>query len=101
MVDDEYYGVALGGYFGEIGSKYHMTLETGEVIKVCKVEEKADVDTDEDDYLSYGGHFIEFVVDPNTEWMQSQPSSNQYVMNGNFNNYFEGSVIAINKELED
>lgn len=42
LMEGEYIGVALGSYFGEIGTKYIFTLDTGKQIKVVKIEEKAD-----------------------------------------------------------
>ena len=35
LMEDEYIGVALGSYFGEIGMKYIFTLDTGKQIKSC------------------------------------------------------------------
>lgn len=40
MLDEEFYCVALGYYFGDIGTKYIITFETGQMIKVVKAESK-------------------------------------------------------------
>lgn len=101
MCDVDYFGVAMGTYFGPIGSKYILTLESGEQIKVCKVEHKSDKHTDQDNYLAQNGHLIEFVIDPATSWMRKQPSTNGLVFNGNFNNYWKGSVVRIQEVIEN
>lgn len=40
--DTRFIGVALGSYFGEIGSKFKFTLEGGNILYAVKVEAKAD-----------------------------------------------------------
>ena len=99
ICDNEYIGVAMGTFFGPVGTKYILTLSSGATLRVCKVEHKSDLHTDEDNYLAQHGHLIEFVINPNTEWMQTRPSTNGYIFNGNFNNYFEGSVVRIQEVL--
>lgn len=101
ICDDEYIGVALGSWFGKIGTKYIFTLENGKQIKVCKVESKADIDTCADNYLADGGHIIEFVIDTNTKWMQNHIWDNGYIFNGNFNNYkkFKGEIVKVEKVI--
>lgn len=96
LVDNEgYIGVALGSYFGEIGTKYIFTLDTGKQIKVVKVEAKADNHTINGCYQKWDGSVIEFVIDSNA----FEKSSNGYVYNGNFNNIpeFKGKIIKIEK----
>lgn len=101
VTNDGYIGVALGSYFGEIGTKYKFYLDTGIVIKVCKVENKADIHTTNNGFCHLDGHVIEFVIDPNTDYMISNLYSNGYIFQGNFNNSneFKGSIVKIEKIL--
>lgn len=98
LMEGEYIGVALGSYFGEIGSKYIFTLDTGKQIKVVKVEEKSDNDTINGCYQKYDKSVIEFVIDTHA----FAKSKNGYVNNGNFNNLeqFKGNIAKIERVLE-
>jgi hypothetical protein len=93
LMEGEYIGVALGSYFGEIGTKYIFTLDTGKQIKVVKIEEKADAHTNNGCQQKWDKSVIEFVIDSNA----FEKSSNGYVYNGNFNNIaqFKGKIIKI------
>ena len=95
LMENEYIGVALGSYFGEIGSKYVFTLDTGKELKVVKVEEKADEHTINGCQHKWDSSVIEFVIDSS----YFKKSSNGYVFNGNFNNVeeFKGKIIKIEK----
>lgn len=99
---DGYIGVAMGSYFGNIGSKYILTLDTGITIPVVKVEAKADQHTVSGfaGYVAYD--IIEFVIDTQATWMQENVWSNGYIFSGNFNNceLFNGKIIAIDKIIE-
>lgn len=98
LMEGEYIGVALGSYFGEIGTKYIFTLDTGKQIKVVKVEEKSDNDTINGCYQKYDKSVIEFVIDTHA----FAKSKNGYVNNGNFNNLeqFKGNIAKIERVLE-
>jgi len=99
--DGDYYGVALGSYFGEIGSKYVFTLDSGVELKVVKLDEKADKDTCENNYKhKIDGSIIEFVVDSSK--MDYAKGSNGYIYNGNFNNnhWLEGNITKIEKVID-
>ncbi len=98
LMEGEYIGVALGSYFGEIGTKYIFTLDTGKQIKVVKVEEKSDNDTINGCYQKYDKSVIEFVIDTHA----FSKNSNGYVHNGNFNNLeqFKGNIVKIEKVME-
>ena len=98
LMENEYIGVALGSYFGEIGSKYVFTLDTGKELKVVKVEEKADEPTINGCQHKWDSSVIEFVIDSS----YFKKSSNGYVFNGNFNNVeeFKGKIIKIEKVEE-
>lgn len=98
LMEGEYIGAALGSYFGEIGTKYIFTLDTGKQIKVVKVEEKSDNDTINGCYQKYDKSVIEFVIDTHA----FAKSKNGYVNNGNFNNLeqFKGNITKIERVLE-
>lgn len=97
-----YIGVAMGSYFGEIGSRYICYLENGEAIPVIKVEAKNDTHTIEGFCGSIAYEIIEFVIDTKSNWMQNNVWENGYVFSGNFNNYekFNGKIIKIDKVIE-
>lgn len=86
-------GVALGSYFGKIGSKFDFTLSTGIVLKVVKVEAKSDSHTVNGCYQKYDKSVIEFVIDSS----KFSKGANGYVKNGNFNNdsRFKGKISKI------
>lgn len=94
----DYIGVALGSYFGDIGDRYIFTLDTGVELRVVKVEAKADIHTDENNYQHKSdGSIIEFVVDPDK--MDYALHQNGYIYSGNFNNneWLKGNIIKIEK----
>jgi len=100
MRDDKgYIGVALGSYFGEIGSKFIITLDSGIVLKLVKVEHKDDRHTTNGIYQKWDKSIIEFVIDEDVSEVVIGRSGNGYIMSGNFNNseFFEGEIIEIIK----
>lgn len=90
-------GVALGSYFGEIGSRYIFTLDTGVVLNVIKVEAKSDRHTYNGCQQRWDESVIEFVIDLETNVYEV--GDNGLVLNGNFNNHpdFKGKIIKIEK----
>lgn len=94
---DGYVGVALGSYFGEIGTRYIFTLDTGIKLKVIKVEHKDDKHTNNGCEQKWDKSVIEFVVDSKTNnvWV----GQNTFIANGNFNNLdrFNGAIAQIKK----
>lgn len=88
--------VALGSYFGEIGSTWRFYMDDNGTIKtvdVIKADAKADVDTEADNVIGIpAGDVIEFVIDSEAfpVW------ENGYAMGGNFNNIeeYRGKVIG-------
>jgi|GEM_PF-5006289 len=98
---DEYgnIGVALGSYFGEIGATYEFVLDTGIVLNVVKIDEKADKDTKKGFYQKVDHSIIEFVVDTKSKELSKHKSKNGYIWSGNFNNCpdFNGKVSEIYK----
>lgn len=63
--DTRFIGVALGSYFGEIGSKFKFTLESGNVLYAVKVEAKADKHVYDGCVHKNDSSIIEFVVNDN------------------------------------
>lgn len=97
LYDGEYLGVALSSYYGDIGSKFIITLDTGIVLKVVKIDEKADQHTNGCSQ-KWDGSMLEIVIDSYT--MKVEKSSNGYYYNGNFNNnpMFKGKIESIKVE---
>jgi hypothetical protein len=106
IIIDGYYGVAMGTYFGTIGTKYNITLDSGKTIKVIKVENKDNKDTCENQFMSYANDIIEFVIDKRDKFMQDNlvmcSNDKKYIFSGNFNNYenFKGDIVKIEEVIE-
>lgn len=102
--EDGFIGVALGSYYGEIGDRYYFTLDSGIVLPLVKCEEKADEDTDESGcYHLSDSSVMEFVIDKDYALNYFGRLSNDYVLNGNYNNYslFNGSIVKVEKVLDE
>lgn len=93
-----YLGVALGSWFGEIGSRWNFELSSGEILYTVKIDEKDDKHTINGCEQKDDNSIIEIVVDEETNpyWI----GENGFILNGNFNNlkYFEGTITEIRKE---
>lgn len=63
---DRYVCIALGSYYGEIGTIYRVTLQNGNVFKAIKAEEKSDTHTVNGCYIKSNGNMIEFITDTDT-----------------------------------
>ena len=102
VTEDGYIGVALGTYFGPVGTKYIFTLDTGIELKLVKVEVKSDKHTCENNYKAGSNDVIEFVIDTKTQYMQDNIWSNGLIFQGNFNNCedFKGNIIKIEEVIE-
>lgn len=88
---DEYALVALGSYYADIGTKYLLTFESGETLKVIKGDEKSDDHVVNGCYHKSNKSMIEFIVDTNT-------LSTELKIAGDLNGLFEGKVVKIEKE---
>ena len=97
--EDGFIGVALGSYYGIIGDRFYVTLDSGVVLPLVKVEEKADGDTDGGCYHYSDGSVIEFVIDKNVAGDFFGIYGNGLVLSGNYNNYelFKGSIEKVEK----
>ena len=95
----EYIGVALGTYYGKVGSMYEFTLDNGKVLKVVKVDVKSDSHTYNGCYHRQDGSVIELVIDPVVAKQYYGTGSNGYILNGNFNNSpdFYGKIASVKK----
>lgn len=93
---NEYYAVAMGTYFSDVGSKYLITLDTGKSFKVIKVDTKDDKDVT-NYMIDQNGGIIEFIIDENTAYNYYGVGDNGYVLNGSYNNTdeFNGNIIKI------
>lgn len=102
--EDGFIGVALGSYYGEIGDRYYITLDSGVVLPVVKIDEKADGDTINGCAHSSDSSVIEFVID--TDYASSSDyfgrSGNGLIVSGNYNNYelFKGKIDKV-EEVSD
>lgn len=99
ITEDGYIGVALGTYFGPIGSKFIFTFEDGHQLKLIKVEVKSDAHTCGHNILDGSGAAIEFVIDSKTAWMRAHRGANGLIFNGNFNAYFNGKIKTVHKVI--
>lgn len=97
--EDGFVGVAMGYYFGDIGSRYYVILDTGNIIPVVKVDEKAAIHVPNGIAAAPNYDVIEFVIDTNraTDYFGRGPFG--LVSSGNFNNHdcFKGHIVSIEK----
>ena len=102
VTEDGFIGVALGTYFGPVGTKYIFTLDTGIELKVVKVEVKSDKHTCENNYKAGSNDVIEFVIDTKAQYMRDNVWGNGLIFQGNFNNCpdFEGNIVKIEEVIE-
>lgn len=103
VTEDGYIGVALGSYFGPVGSKYIFELDTGVELKVVKVECKSDKHTCKNNYKAGSNDVIEFVIDTKADYMRENVWGNGLIFQGNFNNCedFRGNIIGIREVIDD
>lgn len=91
---DNHVAVALGRYYGAIGSKYLVTLDNGKQFKVVKADGKDDKDVVNGCYHASNNSIMEFVIDTYT--------LNPYVLKMGDLNYqeeFKGIIVKIEEEL--
>lgn len=98
LYEGDYIGVALGSWWGDIGSKWTIELDSGIILKVVKVDEKSDNHTRNGCEHISDGSAIEIVIDSNTipsSWW----GNNGLVFNGNFNNseLFKGNILKVSR----
>lgn len=101
---DGFIGVALGSFYGSIGSRYYFTLDSGVILPVVKIDEKADKDTDSNGcYHLSDGSVIEFVIDSDIANEYYGYYNNGLVLQGNFSNYelYKGSIVKVEEVLDN
>ena len=84
--EDGFIGVALGSVFGPIGTRYYITLDTGIVLPVVKIDAKSDSHTIDGCYHANDKSVIEFVIDRKTAESFFGVGGNGLIKNGNLNN---------------
>ena len=92
-IESDYYLIAMGSYYGsEIGSKYRITTDTGNVFYGCLADQKDDSDTNSTHQWSYNDDVIEFIVD-------TRKLPNVIKLYGNCNVYMplNGKIAKIEK----
>lgn len=102
--EDGFIAAALGSFYGEIGDRFYFTLDSGIVLPIVKSEEKANVDTDSSGcYHLSDSSVIEFVIDKNYAMNYFGRLSNDYVLNGNYNNneLFHGNIVKVEKVTDE
>lgn len=102
--EDGFIGAALGSYYGVIGDRYYFTLDSGIVLPIVKIDEKADVDTDPTGcYHPSDDSVIEFVIHKGYASDYFGIWENGYILQGNYNNYelFRGKITKVEKVLEE
>lgn len=96
IYQDEYYCVALGHYFGDIGDKFLITLDSGFQFKVIIGDMKSHLHTDELRYAHQNGHIVEFIIDSNHPYMHSINIKYHGLINV-ADSKFQGSIINIER----
>lgn len=87
-----YLCVALGSYYGEIGTVYRITLDSGQQFTAVKAEEKSDRHTVNGCYVPGNENIIEFIIDSG-----SMPIA--VLRSGDISSIpeFSGSIVKIEK----
>lgn len=83
--------VALGSVYGEIGTKYNVTLETGKQVAIIKADEKSDLHT-VNGCNNANGSILELIVDTHT----MDPTIKQ-MGDFNYDSFLQGRIVAIEK----
>jgi len=93
----EYLCVALGSYFStNIGDKFKITLDSGNIILVILGDCKADIHTDKTNrYIPKNKNVVEFIVDSNKLDKSVKAMGSVGVLDG-----FKGRVVKIERIVE-
>ena len=96
--DDGFIGVAFGSYYGPVGTKYIVDLDSGIQLKVIKADEKADEHVNNGCVHKIDESMMEMIIDEPTA-AAYYGMINGYVLGGNFNNSpdYQGNIIRIRK----
>jgi len=96
--DYKYVGVAIGSYYGTVGDKLIVTLDTSKTINIIVVDEKADKYTKGKKGANHitDGSMIEFVVDTNK-------LDKGVLYSGDMSNIpgYEGNIVKIERVISE
>ena len=100
--DDGYIAIALGSYYGPVGSKYIIELDTGITFKAIKSDQKSDEHVYNGCQHRVDGSMLEFILDTETAGNYFG-MKNGYVCGGNLNNSsdYNGAITSIKKVTID
>ena len=100
MYRDNWYVVAMGSYWGDIGDKFIVRLENGTLFSVIMGDYKSDRDTDKEHYAHKSdGHVLEFLIDTDSNYMRSHNVIYYGLINQAFPE-FNSKIISITKMVE-
>ena len=101
--EDGFIGVALGSAYGVIGDRYYVTLDSGSVLPIIKIDEKADGDTINGCAHNRDSSVIEFVIDTDYAGEFFKVSGNGLIASGNYNNIdiFKGEIEKIEEVTDE
>lgn len=94
--DGEYIAVAMSNYYGQVGDRFKITLESGRVMKVIMADTKAPQHV-ENMCTSQDGSMLELIVDVSSV-EQLYPDVALY---GDFDLLFTGSVTKVERMIRD
>lgn len=95
-----WYVVAMGSYWGDIGDKFVVYLDSGKIISVVIGDIKADRHTDSNNYAhATDGHVLEFIIDSRNANMQKVGIKHIGLVNKAFPE-FDGKIVHILKVVE-
>lgn len=100
--DDGYIAIALGSYYGPVGTKYIVELNTGITFKAIKADQKSDEHVYNGCQHRIDGSMLEFILD--TEVAGNYFGiKNGYVCGGNLNNSldYNGAITSIKRVTID
>lgn len=98
--NSEWYVVAMGSYWGEIGDKFIIRLENGETISCVLGDIKADRHTDKNNYAHEAdGHVVEFLIDSSSPYMKQVGMSKYGLVNKVFKQ-FDSKIVGVCKVEE-
>lgn len=100
MYRDNFYVVAMGSYWGEIGDKFIVRLANGTIIPVIMGDYKANIHTDKEHYAhGKDGHVLEFLIDSSSSNMIAKNISYYGLINKVYPE-FDSKIISITKMVE-
>lgn len=96
--DDGYIAIALGSYYGPVGTKYIIELDSGITFKAIKADQKSDEHVYNGCQHQIDGSMLEFILDSDTAG-NYYGIKNDYVCGGNLNNSpdFNGAITSIKR----